>query len=104
MNRRYGRSTITNCKSNAFRTATAAVARGEDDGTQVLFSIRDTRVEDFGAFVDNSGYDATGGMRSLGMDGNKTRGATWKEPEFKQGPAYLVVGVSWDDAKRFANG
>jgi hypothetical protein len=28
-------------------------------GTQVLFSIRDTRVEDFGAFVDNSGYDAT---------------------------------------------
>ena len=37
-------------------------------GTQVLFSIWDTRVEDFGAFVESVGYDATGGMWSLGKD------------------------------------
>src|SRR5271165_1136289 len=39
-------------------------------GTQVLFSIWDTRLEDFRAFVESSGY-ATGGMWSLGQDGWK---------------------------------
>ena len=55
-------------------------------GTQVLFSIWDTRLEDFRAFVENAGYDATGGMWSLGQDGWKQLGATWKEPGFSQGP------------------
>jgi|HubBroStandDraft_6_1064221.scaffolds.fasta_scaffold03828_5 hypothetical protein len=70
-------------------------------GTQVLFSIWDTRLEDFQAFVENAGYDATGGMWSLGQDGWKQLGATWKEPGFSQGPTNPVVGVSWDDAKAF---
>src|ERR1700730_7094028 len=43
-------------------------------GTQALFSIWDTRVEDFRAFVDSAGYDATDGMYSLGSDGWKQRG------------------------------
>ena len=34
-------------------------------------------------------------------DGWKRRGATWKEPGFKQGPTNPVVGVSWDDVKAF---
>ena len=49
-------------------------------GTQVLLSIWDTRVQDFRVFVDSSGYDATEGMWSLGKDGWKQQGATWKDP------------------------
>jgi len=70
-------------------------------GTEVLFSIWDTRVQDFRAFVESSGYDATVGMWSVGKDGWKRRGATWKEPGFKQGSTHPVVGVSWADAKAF---
>jgi formylglycine-generating enzyme required for sulfatase activity len=70
-------------------------------GTQVLFSIWDTRVEDFRAFVDTAGYDATGGMWSLGQDGWKQLGATWKEPGFDQGATDPVVGLNWDDARAF---
>jgi formylglycine-generating enzyme required for sulfatase activity len=70
-------------------------------GTQVLFCIWDTRVEDFRAFVDDTGYDATGGMWSLGQDGWKQLGATWKKPGFSQGQTDPVVGVSWDDARAF---
>jgi hypothetical protein len=53
-------------------------------GTQVLFSVWDTRVQDFEAFVADTNYDATGGMWSLGKDGWKQRGATWREPGFSQ--------------------
>src|SRR6266481_6033667 len=70
-------------------------------GTQVLFNIWDTRLEDFHAFVESAGYDATEGMYTIGKDGWKRRGATWKEPGFKQGPTYPVVGVSWNDVKAF---
>jgi formylglycine-generating enzyme required for sulfatase activity len=70
-------------------------------GTQVLFSVWDTRVQDFETFVKSTGYDATGGMYSLGKDGDKQRGATWKEPGFSQGPNHPVMGVSWNDAEEF---
>jgi formylglycine-generating enzyme required for sulfatase activity len=65
-------------------------------GTQVLFSIWDTRVQDFRAFVDSTHYDAT-----IGVEGSKAREATWNEPGFKQSPTDPVVGVSWIDAKAF---
>src|ERR1700736_3240698 len=70
-------------------------------GTQVLFNIWDTRLEDFHAFVESAGYDGTEGMYSIGKDGWKRRVATWKEPGFKQDPTNPVVGVSWDDVKAF---
>jgi hypothetical protein len=70
-------------------------------GTQVLFSIWDTRLRDFETFVNETGYDATGDMYSIGKDGWKQRGATWKEPGFSQAPTHPVVGVSWNDAKVF---
>src|SRR5271165_999741 len=69
--------------------------------TQVLFSVWDTRVQDFETFVKNTDYDATSGMYSLDKDGENQRGATWKKPGFSQGADYPVVGVSWDDAKAF---
>jgi formylglycine-generating enzyme required for sulfatase activity len=71
------------------------------DGTQVLFSVWDTRVRDFEMFVKDTGYDAMGGMWTIGKDGDKQRGATWKEPGFSQGPNHPVVGVSWNDAQEF---
>jgi formylglycine-generating enzyme required for sulfatase activity len=70
-------------------------------GTKVLFSIWDTRVKDFRVFVESAGYDATGGMWSLGDYGWKQLGATWKEPGFSQGPTDPVVGLSWEDAGAF---
>jgi formylglycine-generating enzyme required for sulfatase activity len=70
-------------------------------GTQVLFSIWDTRVQDFEAFLKDSDYIGPRSIYSLGMDGWKERGATWKEPGFSQGPTHPVVGASWDDAKEF---
>ena len=72
-------------------------------GTRVLFSVWDTRVQDFETFVKSTDYDATQGMYSLGKDLWKQRGATWKEPGFSQGATYPVVGVSWADAKAFCS-
>ena len=70
-------------------------------GTQVLFSVWDTRVQDFETFVKSTGYDPRAGMWSLGKDGWKQRGATWEEPGFSQGATHPVVGVSWNDAEEF---
>ncbi len=72
-------------------------------GTQVLFSIWDTRVQDFQVFVEQTGYDATGGMYSMRKDGLKQRGGSWREPGFEQGPTHPVVGVSSVDAKAFCS-
>jgi flagellar basal body-associated protein FliL len=70
-------------------------------GTQVLFSVWDTRVQDFETFVKITGYDATGGMWSIGKSGTKQRGATWKDPGFSRGSTHPVVGVSWNDSEEF---
>ena len=69
--------------------------------TQVLFSVWEKRVQDFEEFVADTNYDATGGMWSEGKDGWKKRGAIWWKPSFTQGPTHPVVGVSWNDAKKF---
>jgi hypothetical protein len=70
-------------------------------GTQVLFSVWDTRVKDFKAFVADTTYDATGGIWSLGKDQWKEREATWREPGFSLEPNHPVVGVGWNDARKF---
>ena len=67
--------------------------------TQVLFSVWDTRVQDFEAFVADTNYRARGVMNSLGKLNQRV--GTWREPGFSQGPAHPVVVVSWHDAKKF---
>ena len=72
-------------------------------GVPVLFCIWHTRVQDFEAFVNSSGYNATKDMYSLRTDGWKQRGDTWRAPGFPQGPTHPVCGVSWEDAKAFCD-
>ncbi len=70
-------------------------------GVEALFCIWDVRVQDFEAFFKVTDYDATAGMYSVGKDGWKQRGNTWRNPGFSQGPNHPVCGVSWEDAKAF---
>jgi hypothetical protein len=70
-------------------------------GTNVLFSIWETRVQDFEAFVRETSHDATQGMYSDRGDGWKLQGDTWRSPGFPQGPTHPVVGVNQADAKAF---
>ena len=69
-------------------------------GTAVLFSIWDTRVKDFEAFVKATGHDATQGARTL-AGGWRHRGGSWKSPGFAQTGEHPVCCVSWEDAKTF---
>jgi serine/threonine protein kinase len=70
-------------------------------GSAVRFCIWDTRVQDFRAFVNDSGYNATARMYSLRRDGWKQHGDAWDSPGFAQEPTHPVCGVSWDDAQAF---
>lgn len=72
-------------------------------GTWVMFSIWDTRVQDFAAFVKTTGYDSTAGALSLHRDGWKQYGDTWQRPGFAQGPTHPVCAVNWNDAHAFCD-
>ena len=52
-------------------------------GTEVLFSVWDTRVQDYAAFATAMGRE-------------------WPKPSFEQGPTHPAVNVSWDEAQAFA--
>ena len=60
-------------------------------GTTVLFSIWDTRVQDYQAFVTATGR----AWEKAKFD------VAPSQPEFEQGPTHPAVNVSWDDAKAF---
>jgi formylglycine-generating enzyme required for sulfatase activity len=55
-------------------------------GTNVLFSIWETRVQDFEAFVKATSHNA---------------GEGWRAPGFSQTPLHPVTHVTWDDAQAF---
>jgi formylglycine-generating enzyme required for sulfatase activity len=69
--------------------------------TDVKFSIWETRVQDFAAFVDASGYQAGRTMYGHRRDGWKERNSDWRKPGFVQAADHPVVGVNWDDAQAF---
>ena len=58
------------------------ITGGHTDRQRVLFSVWETRVQDYAAFV-------------------KGTGRVWPPAPFEQGPAHPAVNVSWDDAQAF---
>ncbi len=70
-------------------------------GTKVLFSIWETRVQDFTAFFEATGHDATAGMWSLRRGVFAQHGDTWRQPGYRQEPNHPVVGMSHADAVAF---
>lgn len=68
--------------SLAMKFVPVPIVGGPTNRMQVLFSIWDTRVQDYQAFVN-----ATGRL--------------WARPFFKQGLVHPAVNVSWDDAVAF---
>ncbi|MDF1814560.1 MAG: SUMF1/EgtB/PvdO family nonheme iron enzyme [Verrucomicrobiales bacterium] len=65
----------------------------------------ETRVRDFEAFVNASGYNATGGGVTLESGRWKQAGGTWLNPRFPASCAqtgdHPVNCVSWEDSKAF---
>jgi hypothetical protein len=70
-------------------------------GTKALLSLWETRVQDFTVFSNETGYTATGDMRSLTANGWEAKGDTWRSPGFQQPVTRPVCGVSWHEAKAF---
>ncbi len=70
-----------------------------------LLSVWETRLRDFTAFVEATGYDATGGGMSTLQNGDSGArpGTSWRAPGFPQTPEHPVVGVSWKDAYAFCD-
>jgi hypothetical protein len=70
-------------------------------GTNVLFCAWETRYKDFETFVSETAYDATRHVHSMGIDGWKERGDTWRTPGFEQAGTNPVCGVNCIDARAF---
>lgn len=67
-------------------------------GTKALFSVWDTRVEDYTAFINE-----VAGEMKIFQDLLDETGSDWDKPGFAQSPQDPAVNVSWDDAKAFCN-
>lgn len=71
-------------------------------GKPILFSVWETRVRDFDAFVKATGHDATSGMISFDAAGNRVaHGKNWQSPGFAQTPEHPITGVNLEDAGAF---
>ena len=68
--------------SLGMKFAPVPIIGGPTGGQRVLFSVWDTRVQDYEAFVKESKRD-------------------WPKPDFPQGPTHPAVKVSWEDAQLF---
>lgn len=71
--------------------------------TGVLFSIWETRLQDFTAFVDDTHYDAITGSpaMSIGAGGWAASGSNWIKPGFVQTPTHPVCAINRADAAAF---
>ncbi len=67
----------------------------------IHFATRPVTVREFREFVVATGHDAATDMLSLGRDGWKRRGDSWRSPGFAQADEHPVVGVSFEDASAF---
>jgi len=80
-------------------------------GTNVLFSVWETRVEDFRACAQATGYVQGGGMALVSVAPNEqgvyakklqlNLSASWQNPGFEQADDSPVVGVNWEEAIGF---
>jgi hypothetical protein len=71
-------------------------------GTPVLFSVWETRVQDFDAFVRATGYDMGLDVFQLNSASQwRQTGSSWRNPDFPQATNAPVVGVTWRDAEKF---
>ena len=73
-------------------------------GTKVRFCRWDTRVSDWEAFIQEAGDSEQWGLYAL--DEKEAGWApredlSWRNPGFRQTGRHPVVGVSWEDARRF---
>lgn len=73
-------------------------------GTTVMFSIWETRVRDFEAFVRDTGFDTTRDMLTMNKQGQwRQTGRSWRNPDFPQSTNHPVVGVNWQEAAGFCD-
>jgi formylglycine-generating enzyme required for sulfatase activity len=83
-------SAWTNSLGMVFRTVT---------NCPVLFSMWETRVQDFECFVTNSHYQPE--PLTVPLPDGTSRTRDWRHPGFSQTPKHPVVMVSWEDAREF---
>lgn len=68
----------------------------------IQFSVWETRVQDFEAFVNETGYNPGTNLMTLNQNNQWRQSDTsWRNPGFEQTPAHPVVGVTWRDAEAF---
>jgi predicted Ser/Thr protein kinase len=73
-------------------------------GTSTAFSIWDTRVQDFAAFANGTGYQTEWSWSWRHAEGTNSGGHwiwRWNNPELAPGPLYPVSGMSWNNAHAF---
>lgn len=89
---RHGESYWTNSLGMPF----APVA-----GTKVMFCVWETRIRDYGAFVNATRYEASGAAVTFGPAGLTNSGGSWVSPGFPQTPDHPATCVNWEDAHAF---
>lgn len=80
-------------------------------GTNVLFSIWDTRLQDFKVFANATQYKQGGGVWTMSVTQSASGGyswsfgldpnATWNHLGFEQGPTYPADAITWNAATAF---
>ncbi|MEM7386856.1 MAG: SUMF1/EgtB/PvdO family nonheme iron enzyme, partial [Verrucomicrobiota bacterium] len=71
------------------------------DGSEVLFSVWESRVDDFRAFVESSGHRASGRTMVIKDNRWQAENTSWDRPGFPISGRDPVVGLSLNDAKAF---